>query len=400
VARPEPTGTGGGDAVVAGLRVAVDAVAAGAGLLPGAGPLRHTTSNLVAALADLAPDCSWHVLCPASAPLHELSSRPNIRVHSMRCAARVRPVRVLYQNSGYALALRRLRPDVTLHTVNVAPTFGPRPRVVMLRSLQCFTHPRQFGWLRRTYLQFSLRRSLLGADRVIAGTSAAARDAQRLLGLDTARLRVIPHGLAPHIAGALDKPPPARRTKRPYLLAVSTLYGHKNYPRLLQAFASLRRRNAIPHHLRIVGADANLTAADLRRMAVELGISDAVSLLGPVPHDRIATHYQHADALVYVSLAETFGHPPLEAMALGCPVIASNTTSLPEITGGAAQLVDPTDVQAIASAIERVVTQPRRRAELVARGRQRARDFTWSRAAERLLNVLQEVADASASTAY
>ena len=311
----------------------------------------------------------------------------------------MRPVRVLYQNSGYALALRRLRPHVTLHTVNVAPPFGPHPRVVMLRSLQCFTRPRQFGWLRRTYLQFALRRSLLGADRVVAGASAAARDAQRLQGLDAARLRVIPHGLAPHIAEALDKPPPVRRTERPYLLAVSTLYGHKNYPRLLQAFASLRHRNVIPHHLHIVGADADLTAADLRRMATELGVGDAVSLLGPVHHAHIAAHYQQADALVYVSLAETFGHPPLEAMALGCPVIASNTTSLPEVTGGAAELVDPTVVQEVASAIERVVTRPRRRAELVGRGRKRARDFTWSRAAERLLNVLQEVADASASPA-
>jgi len=382
-----------------GMRVAVDAVAAGAGLLPGAGPLRHTTVNLVAALADLAPQNSWHVLCPAFAPLHELSSRPNISVHSVRFAARMRPVRVLYQHAGYAAALRRLRPHVTLHTVNVAPPFGPRPRVVMLRSVQCFTHPRQFSWLRRTYLQFALRRSLLGADRVVAGTSAAARDAQRLLGLDAARLRVIPHGLAPHIAGALGKPPAARRVERPYLLAVSTLYGHKNYPRLLKAFASLRRRNAIPHYLHIVGADANLTAPELRHMAGELGVGDAVTVLGAVPHDRIVAHYQRADALVYVSLAETFGHPPLEAMALGCPVIASNTTSLPEITGGAAELVDPTDVPAIASAIERVVAQPRRRAELVDRGRQRARDFTWSRAAERLLHVLQEVADASASTA-
>ena len=381
------------------MRVAVDAVAAGAGLLPGAGPLRHTTVNLVAALADLAPHWSWHVLCPAFAPLHELSGRSNVSVHSVRFAARMRPLRVLYQHTGYALALRRLRPDVTLHTVNVAPPFGPRPRVVMLRSLQGFTHPHQFGWLRRTYLQFASRRSLLAADLVVTGTSATAHDAQRLLGLAPGRLRVIPHGLAPCIASALDKPPPARRLERPNLLAVSTLYGHKNYPRLLQAFASLRQRKAIPHDLRIAGADADLTAADLRRMAEELGVGDAVSLLGPVAHSRIDPLYQQADALVYVSLAETFGHPPLEAMALGCPVIASNTTSLPEITGGAAELVDPTDVQAIASAIERVVTQPRRRAELVAGGRERAREFTWSRAAEQLLAVLQEVADTSESTA-
>lgn len=380
------------------MRVAVDAVAAGAGLLPGAGPLRHTTVNLVAALADLPPHGSWHVLCPAFAPLHELSSRPDISVHSVRFAARMRPVRVLYQHTGYALALRRVRPDVTLHTVNVAPPFGPRPRVVMLRSLQCFTHPHQFGWPRRRYLQFTVRQSLSDADRVVAGTQAAASEAIRLLGLDPARLHVVPHGLAPHIASALDQPPAVRHAERPYLLAVSTLYGHKNYPRLLRAFALLRRRSAIPHELRIVGADADLTAADLRRMAEQLGVGDAVSLLGPVPHDRIAPCYQQADALVYVSLAETFGHPPLEAMALGCPVVASNTTSLPEITGGAAELVDPTDVQAIASAIERVVTQTERRAELVARGRERARDFTWCRAAERLLAVLQEVAEPPAAS--
>ena len=376
----------------------MDAVAAGSGLLPDAGPLRHTTVNLVAAVADLAPRSIWHVFCPGFAVLHELAGHPNVRLHPVRTAVRSRPLRVLYQQTGYALALRRVRPDATLHTVNVAPPGGPRPRVVMLRSLQCFTHPHQFSWLRRSYLQFAVRRSLLGADHVVAGSSAAASDAVRLLGLDPARLRVVPHGLAPHIAAALREPPSIRRTERPYLLAVSTLYGHKNYPRLLQAYASLRRRGAIPHDLRIVGADADLTAADLRRMAQELGIGDAVSLLGPVPHDRIGPYYQQADALVYVSLAETFGHPPLEAMAFGCPVIASNTTSLPEITGDAAELVDPTDVQAIASAIERVVTQTERRAELMARGRKRAREYTWRRAAERLLAVLQEVAESPAAT--
>ena len=85
-------------------------------------------------------------------------------------------------------------------------------------------------------------------------------------------------------------------------------------------------------------------------------------------------------------------------MAFGCPVVASNTTSLPEITGGAAELVDPTDVEAIAAGIERVVTQPQRRAALVARGRQRAQEFTWPRAAERLLAVLHEVVDSPMST--
>ena len=376
----------------------MDAVAAGSGLLPGAGPLRHTTVNLVTALADLAPCSTWHVFCPAFAVLYELAGHPNVLIHPLRAAVRTRPIRILYQHTAYTQALRRVRPDVTLHTVNVAPVAGPRPRVVMLRSLQGFTHPNHFGWLRRRYLQSAIRRSLLGADRVVAGSSASAADAIRLLDLDPSRLRVIPHGLAPHIAGALDTPPPARQTQRPYLLAVSTLYGHKNYPRLLQAFAWLRRRNAIPHELRIAGADADLTSADLRRMALELGIGDAVKLLGPVPYDRIGPLYRQADALVYVSLAETFGHPPLEAMALGCPVIASNTTSLPEVTGSAAELVDPTDIHAIASAIQRVVTQPRHRADLVARGRQRARNFTWPRTAERLLAVLQEVAEPPASS--
>ncbi len=379
------------------MRVAVDAVAAGSGLLSGAGPLRHTTVNLVAALADLAPRSTWHVLCPAFAFLDELAGRRNVLIHPLGAAVRNRPIRILYQHTAFAHALRRVRPHVTLHTVNVSPVTGPRPRVVMLRSLQCFTHASQFGWLRRRYLQFAIRRSLHAADRVVAGSSASAHDALRLLNLDPNRLRVIPHGLAPHIAGALDKPQPARQTQCPYLLAVSTLYGHKNYPRLLQAFASLRRRNAIPHELHIAGADADLTAADLRNMAQRLGVGDAVKLLGPVPHDRISPLYQQADALVYVSFAETFGHPPLEAMALGCPVIASNTTSIPEITGDAAELVNPTDVQAIASAIERVVTQPRRRAALVARGRQRAPDFTWPRTAERLLAVLEEVAESPAS---
>ena len=374
------------------MRVAVDAVAAGSGLLPGAGPLRHTTVNLVAALADLAPDSTWHVFCPAFAVLDELSGRPNVLVHPLRAAVRTRPIRILYQHTAYAHALRRVRPDVTLHTVNVAPS-GRSATPRRHAPLPAVLHPPTPVRLAATPL-LAVRDPSLAARRRPRGRRILSVRPRRAAsaGPRSARLRVIPHGLAPHIASALDKPLPERQTQRPYLLAVSTLYGHKNYPRLLQAFASLRRRNAIPHELHIAGADADLTAADLRRMAGELGVGDAVKLLGPIPHDRIGPLYQQADALVYVSLAETFGHPPLEAMALGCPVIASNTTSLPEITGDAAELVDPTDVQAIASAIERVVTQPRRRAALVARGRQRARDFTWARTAERLLAVLEEVA--------
>jgi glycosyltransferase involved in cell wall biosynthesis len=157
----------------------------------------------------------------------------------------------------------------------------------------------------------------------------------------------------------------------------------------------LRHRYGARQRLRIIGYEAEYTGRDIGTLAAKLGVADSVDFLGPINHDDLPTHYANADIFVYPSLYETFGLPPLEAMAAGCPVVAANSSSMPEVVGDAAELVDPLDVDAIARGMDCLLTNGSKRAELVRRGRLRAQTFTWERAGRQTLDLLRQVAERS-----
>jgi glycosyltransferase involved in cell wall biosynthesis len=179
---------------------------------------------------------------------------------------------------------------------------------------------------------------------------------------------------------------------RPILLSILTLYRYKNVGRLIRAFASARVRGALPHTLRIVGADADVTRHDLRALAQSCGVSDSVDLPGGVPHDEIPQEYERAAAFIYPSMYETFGHPALEAMVARCPVIAARTPTLKEVCGGAAELFDPESDEALANSILRVLQDPKYSADLIKRGSENVQRFSWERAASETLAVLGRAA--------
>ncbi|MGI8624665.1 MAG: glycosyltransferase, partial [Solirubrobacteraceae bacterium] len=132
----------------------------------------------------------------------------------------------------------------------------------------------------------------------------------------------------------------------------------------------------------IAGGDADLTAADLRRLAAGAGVHDRVHVLGPVDQEIVPALYEGADAVAYVSLYETFGHPVLEALAFGKPVLTSSEGATAEVGGAATCLVDPSDVADIAGGLRTVALDAGARARLSAAGPARARDFTWAACAE------------------
>jgi glycosyltransferase involved in cell wall biosynthesis len=162
--------------------------------------------------------------------------------------------------------------------------------------------------------------------------------------------------------------------------------------RVVEAFAQLRRNHRVCQRLRLIGYEAEYTGDDIHRLAAKLGVAEWVDFLGPIAHDDLPMHYAAADLLVYPSLYETFGLPPLEAMAAGCPVVAANSTSIPEIVGDAAELVDPLDVSSIAQGMLVVLEDTGRRTQLMELGRSRAADFTWERAGQSTLELLEQAA--------
>jgi glycosyltransferase involved in cell wall biosynthesis len=208
-----------------------------------------------------------------------------------------------------------------------------------------------------------------GADRVIV-ISAFVRDrAVELLGLDPERVRVV------HLGIDHDRYTPAADEREPFLLYPARRWAHKNHDRLFEAFAQLRRERP---ELRLV-----LTGGGHTNDAGE-----GIEVRGFVTEDELIDLYRRAAALVFPSLYEGFGQPPLEAMACGCPVACSNAASLPEIVGDAARLFDPNDPSAIADAIRDVVAAPE---EWSARGLARARLFSWDATARAHDSVYREL---------
>lgn len=247
----------------------------------------------------------------------------------------------------------------------------------------------------RAYLDRAVPRSLRRADLVVADSESTKRDVVRELGVAPSRVRVVLSGVDPRFREPrapeeVDALKDRLRLRFPFLLAVGTLQPRKNYGRLIEALALLAERG-YAHHLVVAGRKGWLYGGIAGRSR-DLGIAERVHMLEFVAERDLPLLYRAADALVYASLYEGFGIPPLEAMACGTPVVASNVSSVPESVGDAGVLVDPYDVASIAGGVERVLGDADLRRQLVAVGIERARRFTWGSAAAQLADVYAQLA--------
>ena len=341
-------------------------------------------------MAAIEPNSEFVLFESPHAPLPELDGIVNLRRVVCTGVPASRTLRVAYQNSIYPGVLRRENPTVLLATCNAYPAGAPKG-VVVVQSLQYFNHPEAYGLLRSIYLRRAVRAAVRRSRLVIAVSEEAKRQVVLLAGADPARVRVVHHGLPPL------EPRPRAVAAEPYILTVTTLYRYKNLTRLVLAFALIRAKYQIPHRLRIVGGDADMTAAEVRHKAEVAGVGEYVDLYGPVKHDELSAQYAAASLFVYPSLEETFGLPPLEAMSLGAPVVAANAGAIPEVVGDAAVLFDPYDVDDMARGMAGVLLDPQLAEKMTQRGYARAAEFTWSAAARGTLDVLREVAEPTRS---
>jgi glycosyltransferase involved in cell wall biosynthesis len=164
---------------------------------------------------------------------------------------------------------------------------------------------------------------------------------------------------------------------------------------VVEALSIIKDRNFIsnqnrPLSLVIAGADYSGYTSHVKSIAEKLGVSDQVIFLGFVPYEQLPALYHEARVFVFLSLCESFGLPILEAMACGCPVVCSNVSSLPEVAGDAAILVDPEDPVETADAIEAILKDYEYRRRLIYMGKIRIREFSWNRTASQTLSVLQQ----------
>ncbi|HEX9367513.1 MAG TPA: glycosyltransferase family 1 protein [Vicinamibacterales bacterium] len=235
------------------------------------------------------------------------------------------------------------------------------------------------------------------AARVITVSEASKRDILRYFRVPESRIDVIYNA----IDDRFWQEPPADEVARvreryrltdPFVLYAGNIKPHKNLERLIEAFHLMRQNHPDLAHVQllIIGDEISKYAA-LRRAVHRHKLHKHVRFFGFVSDQTLAALYRLADAFVFPSLYEGFGLPPLEAMASGTPVITSNVSSLPEVVGDAALMIDPYEPKAIADAMHRVLTDASLRADLRARGFARARDFSWERSIKRVREIYDEV---------
>jgi len=307
----------------------------------------------------------------------------------------------------FGLFLRQLSPDLVHLPVQRVPLVMPRPYVVTVHDLSSLLYAEGRRWRQNLDLH-RLRRGLLRAAVVIAVSAATRRDVETMLGVPPERLRQIyeapdPRFLEGSRAAAGETPPPDKQAvleryqvHYPFILYAGTIRPQKNLPRLVEAFAVLRgdlEDHPVYKDLRlIIIGDEISKHPSLRRAVIKTRVEEAVRFLGFVPVATLRVFYEAAAAFVFPSLYEGFGLPPLEAMACGTPVVASNQSSLPEVVGDAAVLVNPENVFDIARGLRAALLDASRRAELVRRGFQQVRRFSWAEAARQVLAIYREVA--------
>jgi glycosyltransferase involved in cell wall biosynthesis len=278
----------------------------------------------------------------------------------------------------------------------VLPPFTPCRTVVTIHDCIHLVFPQYLpNRLASVYARASMWAATRKADRILTVSEASKRDILRFFDVPETKVQVVPNAiderfLAPADEAAMDLVRQRYQLDDPFVLYVGNIKPHKNVGRLIAAFAKVRRTIGETLKLVIIGDDLSKYPS-LRQTVHRHQLDKHVRFLGFQPATTLASFYRLARVFVFPSLYEGFGLPPLEAMACGTPVVTSDVSSLPEVAGDAALLVDPYDVDAIATGVGRALTDEALRRTLVERGHVRARLHSWASSVAEIHRTYREV---------
>ena len=377
------------------LHIAIDAHSVGAEL----GGNESYATNLIEALAEIDQANLYTLYVTKQAAIDRFDNRwANFKVR--KTLPHTPLVRIPLTLSR---ELRRHPVDV-LHVQYTAPPLAPCPVVTTIHDL-AFEHlPETFN--RRSWMQLRLtvRRTAKKAAQIITVSEYSRRDISQTYGIAPKRITVTPEAAPIHFAPVtneteLKKIRESYGIEADYILSLCSIQPRKNLERLIEAYSCLRgiRPESKLPQLVLAGKRGWLDSGTFR--AVERnGLGKHVLFTGYIPEQDLPALYSGANCFVYPSYFEGFGLPVVEAMQCGVPVIAGNRTSLPEVVGEAGLLFDPFDTRALVEAITRILDDSECRAELRAKGLQRAGDFNWKTTAQLTLMTYQQAAKRSITT--
>jgi glycosyltransferase involved in cell wall biosynthesis len=370
------------------MRVAIDVTA-----MPrqkvGAG---YYMQNLVQGLAEIESTNNYLIFTPKENRTNFAVTRPNFIFEQLPSDARL--TRLLWEQWVLPLRLKQRGADILHSTHYTTPITGAIRRIVTFHDMTFLMYPEMHTAGKRFFFTWMIRFAARRADAIVADSNSTRHDVLRLLKIDPEKVFAVPLGVSSRFCPNQDAAETEAVCRRyglpqPFILHVGELQPRKNMPRLVQAFKQIKLRG-LPHRLVFVGRKGWMYG-ELFKTLQELDIADQVIFPGYVPESDLPFLYNAADLSVYPSLYEGFGLPVLEALACGTPVVTSNVSSMPEIIGDAGILVNPRQVEAIAEAMYRVLTDRALHDDLSRRGIERARLFPWERTARETLAVYERV---------
>ena len=370
------------------MRIAFD----GTTLTAGRTGVGYYTEHLLQHLAAEVERSGDELIVISNKPIDTAKPLPkHVRVYG----ARQFPLRIGWMQLLASRVLRDLQPDVAHFTNGMIPPASPVPTVVTVHDMSLRLHPRCHPLRRLIINRPLISVAIRTASSIVTVSESARHDLLQLYPTDPDRIAVVHEAAAPGFERILDTERLEAVRRRyalpnPFMLYVGTIEPRKNLVRLMQAFGSARKQGM--RHELVCAGPYGWSSRPLSAMIDRLGIRDVVHFMGYVPVADLPCIYNLAEMFAFPSVYEGFGLPVVEAMACGTPVITSNTSSLAEIATGAAETVDPYDVDALAAAMLRLARDANWRAELSARGLERARRFSWNRTAREMLTVYREAA--------
>lgn len=348
--------------------------------------------NMVTALAERAPENEYllYVGDQGLSMFEEFIRGPvSSRIFPHSNEQRLR--RMIDEQRLIPVRLRRDEVDI-FHCVGGVVPF--RNRVTTMLSVITMHHkvvPRDIGFSRTAFRTVMFDLSVRKADVIIVNSESNKADILRWLPVTEDKIVQIPDALDEVFLDPADEDVSAKvladlGISSPYLMFASALYRYKNLETLLEAFARLRRSGS-EHSLVVCGHGEEPYVSQMKAMAGDLGVGDATHFVGHQETTSLRSLYAKADVFVYPSLYETFGHPPLQAMGQGTPVVAADCSSIPEVVGDAAVLFDPRSADGLVTALRRVLDDAALRADLVEKGHRRSRVYNWDRTAATVLKT-------------
>ncbi|OQA03264.1 MAG: D-inositol 3-phosphate glycosyltransferase [bacterium ADurb.Bin400] len=282
------------------------------------------------------------------------------------------------------------KPDIFLAIGYMVPFCSPKKTIVFIHDLAFRYYPEAYSAKELFLQEYALNTAIKHASKLICVSESTRKDLIKFCNVTTDKTTVI-HLAHDNKLFRHSSTKPARSKEKPYVLFVGRLESRKNVVGIIKAFARFKKTTNLPHKLVLVGKPGHGYDKIENEIVASGNIRDDIVVTGYVSNSELANLYSGADAFVFPTLYEGFGIPILEAMASGTPVITSTTSSMPEVAGDAAVLVDPTNISDITDALNKLLTNPALKKAYVAKGLERAQQFSWDSSASKLLSIINEL---------